>query len=183
MNSSTSNVRLTYLIFTVAALLWVGPTVGAGNKNIRVDAPLPKPRGKVIFEVHGAITHTNVDDAALFDRAMLDALPHIHIDTHTSVTDGVHGFDGFLIRDLLKRVGATGSTVIASALNDYIIEFPIEEFSKYDVIAAHKMDGKRLLPSDKGPFWIVYPRDDDPELQDIRYDYRWVWQLYRLDIK
>jgi hypothetical protein len=45
------------------------------------------------------------------------------------------------------------------------------------------MDGERLLPRDKGPIWIVYPRDDFPELTDIRYDYRWVWQLTRLEIR
>src|SRR5699024_3218399 len=100
----------------------------------------------------------------------------------TSVTDGVHGFDGFLTRDVLERVGATGDTVMATALNDYVIEFDIDEFHKYDVIAAYKMDGRRLVPSRKGPLWIVYPRDDFEALQNIRYDYRWVWQLYRLDV-
>jgi len=45
------------------------------------------------------------------------------------------------------------------------------------------MDGERLLPSGKGPFWIVYPRNDVRQLQDIRYDYRWVWQLHQLTVK
>jgi len=183
MNSNAARVGFLQLILTLIGLSWAGSAVAADRSHISADSPLAKPQGKVVLEVHGAITNTNADGAALFDRAMLKALPPIHIDTHTSVTDGVQGFDGFLIRDLLKRVGATGSTVIAKALNDYIIEFPIEEFSEYDVVAAYKMNGKPLLPSDKGPLWIVYPRDDDPRLQDIRYDYRWVWQLYRIDIK
>jgi hypothetical protein len=95
----------------------------------------------------------------------------------------VRKFDGFLMRDLLKLVGAEGATVSASALNDYVIEFAAEEFERFDVLVAYEMDGEPLLPSDKGPLWIVYPRDQHPELQDIRYDYRWVWQLRRLDIR
>ena len=39
------------------------------------------------------------------------------------------------------------------------------------------------MPDDKGPFWIVYPRDQHEVLQDIRYDYRWVWQLDSLQVK
>lgn len=27
------------------------------------------------------------------------------------------------------------------------------------------------------------PRDDHAELQDLRYDYRWVWQLDHLEIR
>jgi hypothetical protein len=36
---------------------------------------------------------------------------------------------------------------------------------------------------DKGPLWIVYPRDDYSVLHDARYDSRWVWQLNKLHIE
>lgn len=160
--------------------LWAGLPAFAMAQD--ADA-LPPPQGEVILEVHGAIGNSNVGDAALFDRAMLKALPPVHLETHTSVTDGVQRFDGFLMRDLLERVDAQGTTVIATALNNYVIEFPIEEFYKFDVVVAYRMNGKQLLPSDKGPLWIVYPRDQNGELQDIRYDTHWVWQLIRLDIR
>lgn len=149
----------------------------------QTSAMLPPPQGRPVLEVHGAIAHTNVDDAAYFDMEMLKALPAARLETGTAVTDGVHRFDGFLMRDLLDLVAAHGSTVTASALNDYVIEFGTDEFHRFDVVVAYEMDGKPLLPSDKGPLWIVYPRDRHAELQDIRYDYRWVWQLRRLDIR
>jgi hypothetical protein len=147
------------------------------------SANLPPPAGRVVLDVHGAIANTNVGDAALFDMGMLKALPSSRLETTTAVTDGVRRFDGFLMRDLLERVGAQGSTVTATALNDYAIDIDIEEFARFDVLVAYEMDGKPLLPNDKGPLWIVYPRDRHAEVQDIRYDYRWVWQLRRLDIK
>lgn len=143
---------------------------------------LPAATSKVVLEVYGAIRNTNARDAAQYDWAMLQALPRKRIKTHTSVTDGAHVFEGFLVRDLLAQVGATGSVVVVTALNNYTIDFPIAEFDNYDIILAYAMDGERLRVSDKGPLWIVYPRDDFPELQDIRYDYRWVWQVVRLDI-
>lgn len=147
------------------------------------ESTLPTPQGEVLLEVHGAVGRTNGDGVARFDRAMLEALPRAQLDTGTSVTDGVHHFEGVLMRDLLASVQVHGRTVVATALNDYVMTFDIAEFDRYDVLAAWSMDGNALQPSDKGPLWIIYPRNDYRELQDIRYDYRWVWQLVRLDVQ
>lgn len=103
--------------------------------------------------------------------------------TSTSVTDGPQTFEGFLIRDLLQYYEADGEVVVARAHNDYQIEIPISDFERFDVIGALSMDGVPLSLRDKGPIWIVYPRDDHPELQDIRYDTRWVWQLVSLHVQ
>lgn len=147
------------------------------------EETLALPAGDIILTITGNISQTNLDGAAAFDEAMFGALPAAGLETTTVVTDGVKRFEGFLMRDLLEYVGAEGETVTAIALNDYVIDIPIGDFQRFDVLVATHMDGERLLPSDKGPLWIVYPRDDHAELQDIRYDYRWVWQLIELDVK
>nr|WP_256474225.1 molybdopterin-dependent oxidoreductase [Lutimaribacter sp. EGI FJ00013] len=126
----------------------------------------------------------DVKDAPVtFTRAELAALPQHRLSTSTTVTDGVPVFEGFLMRDLLGAVGAEGETVTAVALNDYSIQIPISDFERFDVLGAVAMDGESLTPRDKGPIWIVYPRDDHPELQDMRYETRWVWQLHTLDVQ
>lgn len=167
--------------FTV--LFSITSFAGKADDHTKLRLNLPLPNNDLVLEVYGAITNTNFDGIAQFDMPMLKALPTVRLETSTAVTDGVHQFDGFLMRDLLKLVGATGATISASALNDYAIDFTADEFERFDVVVAYDMDGQPLLPSDKGPLWIVYPRDQHPELQDIRYDYRWVWQLRRLDIR
>lgn len=144
---------------------------------------LPDPTGDVILSVSGDISRTNRGDEAVFDRRMLGTLPHHVLKTHTVVTDGENTFEGFLMTDLLDWVGADGDTVTASALNDYVIDIPMGDFARFHVLVATKMDGKTLTARDKGPLWIVYPRDDYRTLQDLRYDYRWVWQLNRLVVK
>lgn len=144
---------------------------------------LTKPTDPILLTIDGAITHTNHADAAQLDLNMLLSLPTHNLRTSTSVTDGIKHFEGVLMRDVLNLVGATGSVVRAQALNHYRIDIPIEDFYNYDVLLALSMDGERLLPSGKGPLWLVYPRDNWRQLQDIRYDYRWVWQLHRLTIQ
>lgn len=150
---------------------------------LAADESLPAPEGPVLLRVSGEIGTTNVDGEAHFDRDMLDALPRQTLHTSTVVTDGVNRFEGFLMSDLLARVQAQGESAVATALNDYVVDIPFEDFYDFKVLVADSMDGQRLTPRDKGPLWIVYPRDDHGELQDIRYDYRWVWQLEHLDIQ
>ncbi|MBE7734083.1 molybdopterin-dependent oxidoreductase [Devosia sp. CC-YST696] len=151
--------------------------------HARDMAEILPPQFPPILEVRGAVSKANAPGVAQFDMEMLRALPAVRLDTTTAVTDGVRRFDGFLMRDLLAHVGAQGTAVTARALNDYAIDIAIEEFDRFDVLVAYEMDGEPLLPSDKGPLWIVYPRDQHAELQDIRFDYRWVWQLRWLEIR
>lgn len=145
--------------------------------------PLEKPEGPVLLRVSGNILRANVGGEAHFDRVMINALPERVLETSTSVSEGMNTFEGILMRDLLAEVGASGEVVIASGLNGYAAKIPIEDFTAYDVIVASVMDGKVLTPRDKGPLWIVYPRDDFDELRDIRYDYRWVWQLSHIEVR
>jgi hypothetical protein len=44
------------------------------------------------------------------------------------------------------------------------------------------MNGQELA-RDRAPIWIVYPRDDFPELQDEKVNTRWVWQLSSLTVE
>ncbi|WP_174803429.1 molybdopterin-dependent oxidoreductase [Martelella limonii] len=133
------------------------------------------------FADEPVLTIVTADGEKLYDRAALEALPQSRIRTHTSVTDGLQQFTGPLMRDLLADAGFQSAEVRALALNDYEVVIPLSDFERFDVIAALSMNGHDLTPRDKGPVWIVYPRDDDAVLQDIRYDYRWVWQLTRLE--
>ncbi|MBQ0750549.1 MAG: molybdopterin-dependent oxidoreductase [Roseovarius sp.] len=134
---------------------------------------------EVLLTLTGAVTGGQVE----LTQTDLDALEWHEIATSTTVTDGQPVFRGVLMRDILDRAQARGDTVTARALNDYVIDIPMDDFHEFDVIAALYMDGIALTPRDKGPVWIVYPRDDHSVLADIRYDMRWVWQLSALHVQ
>lgn len=140
---------------------------------------MPAAADRPILTLTGALR----DAPITLTRSELKALPQHELATSSSVTDGTPLFKGFLMRDLLAEYEAEGERVHALALNDYEIEIPVSDFEEFDVIGALYQDGQPLSPRDKGPVWIVYPRDDHAELQDIRYDTRWVWQLTTLHIE
>ena len=156
--------------------------VGRSSPGRTADT-LPQPSGPVVLEVTGSIHNTNSGGAARFDRQMLEALGLRKLRTSSAWTTGAAEFEGVLARDLLDAVGAEGTRVTASALNDFVMSIPLDELRRYPVILALKMNGEYLKVRDKGPIWIIYPRDQHEELQDSLTDKKWVWQLYRLHIE
>jgi len=162
--------------FGVLLATFVSPGVLA---DARLDAPLGEP----LLTVTGNIAVTNEGSGAVFDRAMLNALPQHRIATTTEWTDGVRQFEGPLLREVLAAVGAGGSIALATAVNDYSVEIPLQEVRDYPVILAMRMDGEELTLRTKGPLWVVYPRDDYSELQTSEMNSRWIWQLRSLEIR
>jgi len=120
---------------------------------------------------------------AAFDLDQLKALPATTVTTMTPWSEGENKFEGVRLRDLLDHLGAKGTSVIASAVDDYQSVIPMEDVRDYDVIVAYAMNGKPLPLDDKGPLWIIYPYSAHSELQKDIYFARSVWQLKRLTVK
>ena len=145
--------------------------------------PLPKPKERAILEVSGKIKVTNGEDKASFDLAMLESIGIAKIKTTTAWTEGTPQFEGVSLKALLDRIGASGDTITAVALNDYKVEIPIADFSRYPVILAYRMNGDLLRIRDKGPLWIIYPQDDLPALKTKETQSKWVWQIKELRVR
>lgn len=154
----------------------------AWNAPLHADA-LPKPAGAPILVVDGRITEINQDGAAAFDLALLRSLPQVKLRTTTPWSDGVSEFEGVRMRDLLDRLGAQGTQVIAAGLDEYQVDIPMADFRDYEVLLAYAKDGVALPPDDKGPLWIVYPFSANPALEKDVIFSRCVWQLSRLTVR
>ena len=119
----------------------------------------------------------------VFDRASLEQLGTVAIETTTPWHTGKVRFEGVPMSVLMKKVGASGTVVEANALNDYSTLIPAEDFAKHNVILALRRDGEYMPVRDKGPLFIVYPYDSDPELKSQKYYSRSAWQVRELKVK
>jgi len=152
-------------------------------RSAEAQETLPSPTGEVLLTVTGKVERTNGPNGAEFDRSMLEALGVVRIQTSTSFTDGRKTFEGVPLGVVLARIGARGTTLKATALNDYSISLPVSDLT-HDPILAMRMDGVLLTPRDKGPLWIVFPKDRLGSLMEgAENDSKWVWQLDRLDVE
>lgn len=141
------------------------------------------PRDRPILTISGKIAVTNNGEVAQFDREMLEGLGMVAFETSTPWYNGPVKFEGIPLAKLMTEVGATGDYVVAIALNDYSSEIPLEDFAKYNVILALKRNGEYMPVRDKGPLFIVYPFDSDPDLKSQKFFSRSVWQVARLVVK
>jgi hypothetical protein len=161
-----------------ALMLPVAASAALDEKQLATE-----PVGPVILTITGNIEGFGSGPVVRLDRAMLEALGTTKLKTSTAWTAGEAEFEGVLARDLLQAVGAEGTEVVATALNDYVATIPLRELYDYPVLLALKMNGEYMELRDKGPIWIVYPRDQFDELRSSMFDRKWVWQLSELEIR
>lgn len=143
---------------------------------------LPKPKGPVILTVSGKIGVFNDGDTAQFDRAMLQSYSNSSFTTWTPWYNDPVTFSGVPMAKLMKVLHASGTSVVATALNDYETRIPVSDFAKFNVLLAIKRNGQYMPISDKGPLFIVYPYDSSPELKSQKYYSRSAWQLASLEV-
>jgi hypothetical protein len=144
-----------------------------------LNAPAQAP----VLDIIGAVGTTNQGAAAVFDLAMLSALPQHRIKTRTPWHEGERVFAGPLVRDVLAAAKASGTSLRMVALNDYRVDVPMDDVQRWDVIIATSIDGRAIPVREKGPLFIIYPFDRHPDLRNAVYYSRSIWQLRRVEVR
>lgn len=168
------------------AFLFSGVVIAlAGSLTVSASgaASLEPPKGKPILTISGEIAQTNSSEGAQFDRSMLEALGMVTVETETPWYKGAMKFEGVPFEKLMAEVGAKGTHVVTHALDGYSIEIPMEDFAKFHPILALKRNGEYMPVRDKGPLFVIYPYDSNPELKDEKYYHRSAWQVEKMEVK
>lgn len=169
-----TNTVISRVAFAVATFL---PVIG-------FSAELAAPTGPVLLTISGAIENSNSEDGnASFDLEMLQALGAETIETSTIWTEGTQSFEGVSLLALMEAVGATGDLLQATAINDYSVEIPKEDWVENGPIVAYFNNDEEMSVRDKGPLWVVYPYDSSPNYQTEVIYSRSIWQLDRITVE
>lgn len=144
---------------------------------------LPEPTGQVLLTVTGNITRTNGDGAARLDREMLRGIGMTEVVTDTIWTAGEPAFTGVELKDLMDYLGAEGTSVSATAINDYAVTIPMSDAVEGGPILAYALDGKAMSRRDKGPLWVIYPYASSIAYRTEVIYARSIWQLDRMSVE
>ena len=115
-----------------------------------------------------------------FDRVELEAHDTAVIETTTPWTEDVVRFSGPRLSSLAALAEAPVAEARLSALNDYTITVPAQDWATWTPVLATRADGAPMRVRDKGPLWLIYPLDADPALRTQRYHARMIWQVREL---
>ncbi len=139
------------------------------------------PKGEAIVTIKGAITASNTPDGLVLDLDQLKALPQHSFTTSTTWTEGKSTFQGVLLKDLIAAVGAYGTNVTITALDDYANTMPTTDAKEDGPMLAYLMDGKTMSVREKGPLWLIYPFDDNAEYRNEEVYAHSIWQIARIE--
>ena len=165
-------------IFSVLLTCIFLPTLSSAWAKADFYAPA---QGTPIVMVRGAITATNSADGLVLDLDQLKSLPQHSFTTSTPWTEAKATFQGVLLKDFIAAVGATGTTVTITALDDYTNSIPITDAKDDGPMLAFLKDGELISIRDKGPLWLIYPFDDNAEYQTEETYAHSVWQIARIE--
>lgn len=146
------------------------------------QAELGDPHGPVLLRVLGNIAQANAGGEAHFDLDMLNALGSETIVTSTIWTEGEQTFQGVPLHAVLAALGVENGSLRATAVNDYSVEIPFSDAVPGGAMLAYARNGRMMTVRDKGPIWLIYPYDAQPEYQSETHYARSIWQLDRLEV-
>lgn len=125
------------------------------------------------------------DQVLELEREQIAALPQASLTTGTTLHPDPARWEGPLLRDVLALLDVSADEVVPiriSSWDDYHVEFTNEDFQRWDVMLAWRVNGQELTVEELGPLRLVYPLDQFEELRDQRFHYRWVWLLSTIEV-
>ncbi len=143
---------------------------------------LGQPTGTPLLSVSGRIGVTNAPAGAVFDRAMLDALPQGRFLTTNNWEPGQRAYAGPWLKDVLAAVGATGRRIRVTALNDYTVTMPAPADQPFPPILASRIDDQPIPTRGKGPLWIMYDFGSDAAVRTKEIEAWAVWNVKAIEV-
>ena len=157
----TSLTRRSLLLGAAAATAALSTTTAFADDAL---PPLGLPKGDTVLTVSGKITRHNVGNTAVFDMASIEALGLDSFTTLTPWTKRVK-FEGVYLDKFLRYVGASGTKLVCTALNDYGCEIPLDMIAQDKPLMATRINGQFMPIDHFGPLFVMFDLDRHPEWQ------------------
>ena len=156
-----------------------------------------RPKGAVILTIAGDIAHTNrgafdpkldgfmkyheieFKKAHTFDIAMLENFPMSEIKCQPLQYSSNVTFQGPLLRDVLKALGAEWASIQTCALDGFAVDLTSDKVRAKDWILATRVNGKPFGIGDRGPIWMVHTPSTKKVLEE---EENWPWALFYIQV-
>ena len=136
------------------------------------------------LEISGLVKSNSTRGSYLFSDPEFLALEAVQLVTATAWTPRSE-FTGPELSTVLAAAGvsAKATEMRFYAIDAYEITIPISDLTKYRPVMAHTQNGQRLEIATRGPLFLVYPRDQYPELTKIKGQAQFVWMVCKIVVQ
>jgi len=116
-------------------------------------------------------------------RDQIAALPQRQLTEQPTSFPAAINFKGPLLADVLTLAGATGEDISVWAADDYKVDISGAEMKKYNPIMAVEKDGVRMAPDDFGPFFVMWPFKEKPEIDIELFQAKAIWTVVKIEVR
>jgi hypothetical protein len=115
-------------------------------------------------------------------REQMGALPQHELTEQPTNFPAPSKFRGPLLADVLTLAGAKGDATLV-ALDDYKVTITADEMARYHPILALEVDGQSLATQDFGPYFVMWPFKQTPEIDNETFQAKAIWQVIKIDVR
>ena len=147
-------------------------------------ATIPAPVGEVILTITGEGVATNVGDALQFDIATLERLGLVEYTVEDPwLKEGVT-YTGVLMSELSKyiRSGTLINGFHITALDDYEVDLSSEDIQRWPILLATRSNGEYMNVKNSGPTRVIFPYHSYSEIDPVKYDDLWIWNIESMQV-
>lgn len=159
--------------------------VSVTQETLTPTDPIPVPTAETVLTIGGSVSKPNAGSTVIFDLGTLERMGLVRYTVHDPWLDEDVEFTGVLLADLLDTVGASpeAQMVHLVALDDYEVDVSVADARRWPILLATQANGKPMSVADKGPTRIVFPYDQYPEINPVKYEPLWIWQVESLEVR
>lgn len=148
--------------------------------SLAAGQKISAPQGEVVLTVTGDIGTANKGKKLELDLASLEQMRRVRVEAAEPFLKRRVTFEGVLLSDLLAVAGvpSSASKVSMTALDDYKVDFKLDDVRSSQMLLATKADGKHMPVDRSGPIRIVFPDSSslgrNPDL--------WIWSVASMKV-
>jgi hypothetical protein len=148
--------------------------------SLAAGQKISAPQGEVVLTLTGDIGTANKGSKLELDLASLEQMRRVRVEAAEPFLKRRVMFEGVLLSDLLAVAGvpSSASKVSMTALDDYKVDFKLDDVRSSQMLLATKADGKHMPVDRSGPIRIVFPDSSslgrNPDL--------WIWSVASMKV-
>jgi hypothetical protein len=146
--------------------LLLAPALAGGAVAQDGNLPITKPGGETILTLE-----------------QLQALAQHELTEQPTNFPKASRFRGPLLADVLAAAQAASKGAKLTAADDYQVTITAEEIAQHDPILALELDGQPLVGHDFGPYWVMWPFSEKPEIDNEAFQAKAIWQVVKIEVQ
>jgi hypothetical protein len=152
--------------------------------SIKPGDPIPAPTGEVILTITGNVSVTNVGDTLQLDMPTLERLGLVKYQVLDPYLREETVFTGLLMSDLASVLGVTEPEEVFQvvALDDYRVDLTLADLQRWPILLATRNSDEYMTIENSGPTRIIFPYNTYPELDPVKYNDFWIWNIASINV-